>query len=685
MLGIHKDRGLKEMANTNPTYINDFWENFGDSSQLVEIECKGPEGSLAAHVLETFGLYKGAATNSIGGNISNLDIKHMDAMSVINLSLLEEAAESSFGGDIYEAMVNEYGEVDFVAIGENSADLSDIYYQVQTSSYKDECKGVMITGGKPMPIRKELGWKPIWGAGNKKIYDTSKMITNCNEPGYSTHAIIVFNNPHLDTLDNDGINNLYEISDPFESIVGYAKYIHAPGKTAETNIAYSGDSTIIPIQVGTTGNPYVGILQDRPKVDPAATIYGSSCWVNASKLVGDVTDAVKIDIPEEFRFEDIRNTKVDKFVKVNQVLIIGYEIHLLKTAPNDASVGVSEVPSDENTYAMVHINNTVKGIYKLDEGKHYVIVYSPEDDDDGMKDPYILFGKDTKPNEPKSYGNNTNYMLSPFCELAKVEGTDKKIGTIIPCSENRGYLVEEIWTMVNINSPSISVSDPEYDPEAKWSKAIDIATNLEYMVTPIMLYDPPAPIAFNGEEIDQTQGIADKDPTTAQDLDATELELAMDVMDGGSGLTLSLSFITDIEKLKNISESLYLFMNADSGIETTYVCGPSANPHLGDAGPSGGIINSITYSYTDSSSYTISVNEGSRIIGNFASSSGGPSMKATESVSSRGTIIKDMGNNIFYKVKMDGFGDRIAINTSPTILREGDIVSCSIHNNPVEV
>lgn len=672
------------MANTNPTYINGFWKNFGDSSQLIEIECNGPEGSLADHVLDTFGIHKSPATSSIGGNLSNLDIKHMDAMAVINLSLLEEAALGAFGGAIYEAMVNEEGEVEFVSIGEDTANLSDIYYQVQTSSYKEECKGVMVTGGKPMPVRKELSWKPIWGLGNKKIYDTSKMMTNCNEPGYSTHAIIVFNDPHLDTKDNDGINNLYELSDPFESIIGYAKYIHAPGKTGETNISYSSDSTVIPIQVGTTGNPYLGVLQSRPKVDPEATVYGASCWVGASKLIGDVIDAVKIEIPEDFRFDDVRGTKVDKFVKVNQVLIIGYEISYLHTAGIDASVGVKDIPDNNNTYAMAHINNTIKGIYKLEEGKHFVIIYS-EPDLDGIKDPYILFGKDTSPNEPKNYGNDTVYMLNPFCRLAQIEGTEKKVGTIIPCAENRGYLVEELWVMVNINSPSIAVYDPEYDPDAKWSKAIDIATNLEYMITPIMLYDPPAPISFNGEEIDQVQGVVDKDPTTAQDFDATELELAMDVMDGGSGMTLSLSFITDIEKLNNVSEALYLFMNADSGIETTYICGPSANPRLGDAGPSGGVINNITYSYTDSASYTISVNEGSRLIGNFSGSSGGPSMKATESVSARGTIIKDMGNHIYFKVKIDGFGDRIAINTCPTILREGDIVSCSIHNNPVEV
>ena len=122
----------------------------------------------------------------------------------------------------------------------------------------------------------------------------------------------------------------------------------------------------------------------------------------------------------------------------------------------------------------------------------------------------------------------------------------------------------------------------------------------------------------------------------------------------------------------------------NGGTETTWVCGPNAEVELGQQGPNG-IVNSITYSYTDSGSYTISVNEGPWTVKPFNGGGGsGPSFKASESVNARGTIIDSIGNGMFFKVRIDGFGERIAINMTEQFIRVGDIVSCSVHNNPVE-
>jgi hypothetical protein len=170
----------------------------------------------------------------------------------------------------------------------------------------------------------------------------------------------------------------------------------------------------------------------------------------------------------------------------------------------------------------------------------------------------------------------------------------------------------------------------------------------------------------------------------------TPLEEAMDVMSAGVGMEITLPFLNDPAeddvKLETLSKSLYDFMNNETGVDTTYVCGPNTDVELGQLGPSGGVINSISYSYNDSSSYTISVNEGSRMVKPLAG--GGPTgatPKATESLNARGTIIQALGNGIHFKVRIDGFGERVGICTCHDIIREGDIVSCSIYNNPVEV
>jgi hypothetical protein len=62
----------------------------------------------------------------------------------------------------------------------------------------------------------------------------------------------------------------------------------------------------------------------------------------------------------------------------------------------------------------------------------------------------------------------------------------------------------------------------------------------------------------------------------------------------------------------------------------------------------------------------------------------GAAVKMTEEVSANGTILQDEGNHVMFKVLVDGVGVRQAMNTSPSVIRVGDRVSVTIHNNPVE-
>ncbi len=50
----------------------------------------------------------------------------------------------------------------------------------------------------------------------------------------------------------------------------------------------------------------------------------------------------------------------------------------------------------------------------------------------------------------------------------------------------------------------------------------------------------------------------------------------------------------------------------------------------------------------------------------------------------RGTVIADLGNHIHYRVRIDGFGEQVAINCQSEVLRVGDKITCTVHNNPVE-
>jgi len=258
---------------------------------------------------------------------------------------------------------------------------------------------------------------------------------------------------------------------------------------------------------------------------------------------------------------------------------------------------------------------------------------------------------------------------------------------VIPISEDKAFLVRQIWADVEIRSPSIEV----FHPDGENNKAYEIARDLDYLVAPLIYVQEPAPIAFNGALVDTSDAIIDHDPTTAQDLTTTNLDLIMDQMDGG-GESLTVSFLDGDgdpraaeRQVENLSNALYEHMNSGDGVTATYVCGPDAEPRLGGTGAdSKTVVNSINYSYTDSNSYTISVTTGPKLVGGFTSVTGDVSYKQSENITMKGTITECMGNHVHFKVRIDGYGERIAMNCCADILRVGDVVNCSIHNNPVE-
>jgi len=676
------------MAYAEPS---DFWQDFGVDN-LDHVECS-VTSSLAADVLRTYGIDH---SGSEGGALSNLDIKHMDALSVIKMSLMEQSAED---GVIYEPMVNEYGQVEFNAIGKYSGNVNDDkYYEIQTGTYSEPCVGVLVTGGKPLPFRRELEWKPIWATEDRKeIYDMVNMDTNCMRDDFNRYCTIVFPDPHLETEYEDGIDNLYEKSkekgNVYDAIMGYARYIDYPDKldSPELTIEKNASATI-PIEIGiediggAPGAPSVGTLQKHPEIienpwdDP-------SCY-EGTQETANWEDGIEVKIPDTFRFENVRETVVDKFTRISAVYVIGMLVDYLASEPITNAAAFDEEPSQGSINRIAYVNATVNSVYKLDEGTHYVVAY--DDSNLNRIAPYIVFSANSRKLDPADYGNDTTIEIVGGDYTTVLGGPGSYTGTILPIAKTKGFIVRQIFAMVDLETPCINI----FHPDGQGNKAREIAENLEYLVAPLILVEEPPPIAYNGRRVDQEQGIRDHDPTTAQNLEDTEMDNIMDEMDGG-GMTVAFSFLDgggDSEAATNqverLSNTLYDYMNSGDGVAATYICGPNADPKLGGTGggDSKTIVNSITYSYNDSNSYTISVSTGPKLVGGFGSVTGGPSYKQADSdMSIKGTVIQDMGNHLYYKVRLDGYGDRVALNCCPKVIRVGDKVMCSIHNNPAEL
>ena len=640
--------------------LDNFWPDFGNEDLFVEVSQTGPTGSLAVDVLNRFGI---PCSDSDGGNLTNLDIKKMDAFTVLRLSLLEASAGT---GSLLEPIVSPDGEVEFKEIGNYSGNVSDVYYSMQTGSWQEPCEGVMITGGRPLPRRKPLDWKPIWG-DEAQIYSYQDMLNNCNLPGFKKYASIVFNDPNLQSGYEDGIENLYELnrSNPWDKIIGYATYRNPPPDLMNEGVTIDYVNTAtIPIEIGNS----LGTLKKLPQISD----WEVDCWSGDGEVV-EPDGGVIVPIPSHFRYETVREIIEDKLIKVSGVYIIGRDIDFLKAAPVD-DFAASSTPSDTNSKIWLSMQDLSVKATKLKEGINYAVAY--EDVGDG-KQPYIVFARDVRVNDPAEYGDGCQYYIDPFCAAAE-QGIDSGEGNILPISQTRGLLVDQIWVTVDLTTPAVVITDPK-------GNALEIAQNLEYYLAAMVVEEQPTPIGFsNGSSrlIDQSQDLRDHDPTTTQSFEDTDLEQAMDEMQGG-GFSITLSFL-DEDQVVEMADTLYDYMNTQAGVEVVYTCGPDCEPKLGGYGNAGGIINSIQYSYTDSGAYTISVHEGSYLVGNLAQVDGGPTQKMAEDFGASGTIIEDLGNGIHYKIRLDGYGYRWGINMCHNIIRVGDKVSCTVHNNPIE-
>jgi hypothetical protein len=689
-MGVDETLNNDIIIGANQIQSNTVWENFGvaqiDLNADIDVDCDETANKLAEEILTTYGIeYDDRSNASTGGALDNLDIKRQDAMTTLNLSLIERAAKS--GRSFIEPVVSPEGTVEFREVGSYDGNIDDVYYEIRTGSFVESPKAVMVYGAKPLPTINDLQWIPIWGESPVKIYHMQDVFDNCRREDFIRFATIVFNDPQLSSTYRDGIDNLYEIdqNNPWERIVGYAKYIYGGSDfSKDTDIKYTNNASI-PIKIGTenpgTNGPDMGTLIDLPRYDP--DVFDPSCWAGQGTIT-PAEDGVRVNIPSEFRYTNIRGVPKDKFLSVSNVYLIGRKMNMAKYGPINSSAQLEE-PTINNSKLWVSINDE-RGIttIRLEHGRHYSVSYEEED---GFKIPYIIFAKDVKKDDPFAYGKTQKYYLDPNCTYAEQNRfTDETVsyeGTIFPYGKREGVLVSEIWVTVELETPSITV----YDPDGTNEKALNIAKNLEYYLAPIVIDEPPEPIAYAGPSTGGRAALvsqlptSDTDPTTTEDFDDTELEQYLDEMQG-AGMTITWSFL-DENSVVDMADLLYEHFQSDV-IETVYTCGPDCNPILGGYGEGGGIVNSVRYNYSDSGSYTVSVTEGPRLIGNLTPVDGGPTMKMSESHSATGTVLQVAGDNLHFKVRIDGYGERWAINMAHTILRKGDVVNCTVHNNPIE-
>lgn len=669
------------------------WEGF--QTLIEEPENDGVEG-VAKDILTSFGIT--CEGSEEGGKLLNVDIKRADAFSTLKASLLEVYAESP-NSDLLEVMINEQGDAEFYRVGNDTAQISP-YFSVRSDNYVNPSVGVQVTGAKPRQERIVYGeWFPLVGPeADSTVHDTSNLNTSCYIENLSTHATITYKDPFRHSKQstwNNGIEGeAFELG-PFDRMIGLSWRIIPPETEVSqfTNIYKQGQATI-PIcltdpyyKIGDFNNfPNIGTPVKR-EINPydgdgknGCTFFSQEikyCSTNDSSTI-----PVKVPMKEGLTYENLRGTKINKFVGIREVFALGIP---LQNCCGIAKPGRQKLDNTtENTILTVSSIDANITLVKFSEGIHYVTLYPDKANMTSTDDylPCIQLANNLDYNDKATIGTGVDFTIDSLSlDLLKLFNGGDNISsytgkaTVLPLGKLNGIIINQLWAYLDLDTPCFVVADP-------LGNAAAIAQGLVVDLVPLVIRDIPRPIAINGELVDQVEIIPDKDPTKLQNLMNTRLEQLLDNM---RGRTLSVSLSSLDEKATiNLSKKLYSLLTAYTGAVYNHTCPPTDNPKLGTKGPNGGIINTIEYSYTDQGSYLINVTEGPEYFGDFAGIDNGIYYKQTEDISTTGTIVHDLGNHVNYKVQVDGIGVVLCINACAEILTVRDRVSVTIHNNAVE-
>lgn len=689
--------GTTNITGNDQGIENSSWLTFGvpmdNPPEEVELT------PVATDILETFNIPYSQPT---GGTLKKIDLKRVSPIATIKASLLELFAESNTA--LTEMIVGSDGEVDFYKVGEDIANINP-YYTIKstTEGVSADKVGVMITGGKPQPLRKLSKLKDLIGgqATTDKtsiVWDATNLSSSCVSPSVSTVSVVTFKDPHVEKLGkaswNDGVEDLFEPESEFDRIIGYVWSID-PGENIPTTAnIYPQNQTSIPILISpfietyqdkptykignSEGWPELGTLKVRSKTTEAE---GTECW---TPIEGDTitcdTDSLTIDL-ETYGFlvsEELRGTTVNKVNGVSNIFVKGIELGSCRGVAKDSESQKEDTPTSDNVNLFLSMNGhpSHQKVIRLEEGVHYVVAYK----DDDYSTPCIRFANNAREKDLAKFGSGVDFImdiseaLKGFFTYTTIIPSGK--GTVLPTGGTGGILVEQVWAQLDLDTPSFMVNDPT-------GNANRIAHQLSVKIAAMSVVEKPSPIAINGELVDLSNQTQDNDPTTKQNFEETDFQKKMQQMDHGRTLSLGLASLSE-EQTINLCKNLYEFLQSDTGITYNHVCPPTDEPEIGSSGPNGGIINSIEYSYTDQGSYTINVTEGPKFFGDFSGISGGIYHKKVENISADGIIIQDAGNHVNYTVRLEGIGDIKAVNGYSGILSVRDKVSVTIYNNEVE-
>jgi hypothetical protein len=615
-----------------------------------------------------------------------MDINRMSALEAIKLSL----AENMLDGEWWEVVEDGEGGVFLQLVYNSGAPGRTVQLDprmcIPTTNKKNEVDIVIVTGYDPPPCRYAGDFNDVVergiGAGINPtvlpdrmfVIDEAQLFDTC----HARQLQNVTTKSYPDPLKGQGdIQFQSQTDNPFYKLKEFEKLvtwvIRVTGMPTENSQAalvdynFAETTSWLYTVPGPISFTRVTNIQNSPYYCPS--IATSVDYFETTFTVDNQT------------FTDRYGDQWPLFIRPAKVMYTGYKVTQIIAFPEKSYVWVEPVPE------LIDAGEGTGWVYVLNEngGFDITLFYQPKTIDGiGWEEILGLIDGAGEDIALKVDNGSGTYDIVFDDDLV----TSSVARTIVAGQSGLGMYVMNMWVDFTIDRPSVTVTAKDGSPALPW------ATDLRVEYAPIILKDLPAQKAYVYRQgtgsttvkigIDElAASIPDNDPTTCQNFEKTPETLLQDRTQGNV-VDVTFPFLPDADACATVAETIYNYQNTGDVKTYTLTCGPDDEPELGAAveGFETDLrIESINYSYSHGSSYTIEV-----ALGPIFSSSGswgqGNFGGQYEDIDRPAIVTWAGGDGVNYRVDVQGLGEFNAINTQEMVWRVGERVTVSVKNIP---
>ena len=676
------------------------WEELGEHWITSEVSFDSDYPSkrqeigapLSTFIIEdVFGLELDPGSKNLGSYLQGYDVRDRDAYQMVQLSLAAELVNNK----VIECYATEDGIIKFFEIGVNNSNIkSDVLYEINSGELRAKCDKVLVTGYDPPPKRYTKSEPYNLFKFAAKNTDDKTLDPNASlYPRYYIFGETL--GPERCEYFREGVIEYGKLDFDMKAVI-----CEGDNYKIEQIPNYIYKITVPFYQAGSTDVNFRNTTSRYIELNDFGTLQRRNWGLKEKYMPSMCMPEQGIDPKAGVYLPESDN---DKFLRVTAVYIWGY---LLKNIYG----GEKDDYSSSGATFTADLDTMLSEPFKLNEGEDYLVRKDPS-----AKGYKIIFSSNVSGNYEKYFGGvesvsfrigwnnifkdkNAIIHSSPTPPFGDISGylrdgqepevSSSKTYNVVLFPLNEGQSAYALPLVGDHNTPKIIVVYEWDNPSIQITDLRNEVTleNLKQVKVefyPIIIKDEQAPevlVNKGGVEVldpkevmpdalvDSVENLTEKPYVRAKQLEQGDISVVMP--------------FADEEGCKTIAKFIYNHQNEVAN-DVTYTCGPDAEPVIGEV-IDGNVINSIDYSYQDSSQYLISVKAGAIWQGMNSWNQSLYNMQ-TESIQEEGIVVSVDKDNIKCNVNLKHLGVMECVNISKGIIEVGDKVQVTVQNNPVSL